>query len=510
MSVWLTLVRLLCFVIIGAASISMEGECTSLIQLNTTRRHRTKHAETPSKDSTDVADHWPSARGQLGHYSWATSSGPSDLSKPSWTWHDPRGEWATMGVGTSIDKDRNIYFTAVNGIHKFSPDGKLLWTYGCKSGKISYGLPFGYEKLYKAAALMGDALYGISNAGRAFSVDKETGQERWFNFLPEGGSDSNFGHVMASDGVVVTAINVSDNVNRKTPSCCGATNHKVVGLDGKDGMLLWEYQPDEPVWNFGSALAEDGTFVYQDMEGFAYKHQLKDGSLIWKAKSGSPESWTDGQVNLGSNGVVYSVANYPEIVTYKGKEYAEPGRKGFIAATDLKTGKELWKTDVPGSPNSIPAVGRLLGASTEKLSVVIPMGVPDKAGERIDVIALDADTGKQQWIFKGPTQKANYGAGDEEEHREVRKQNHLPPFAMPNPWGVPVIDAKGTVYVGGTTGDLFALKDGNSNGEVSGPDEVSRLSTPAAFAGSSGAAIAPGLLAIGNANSLIVYQYPTE
>jgi outer membrane protein assembly factor BamB len=416
-----------------------------------------------------------------------------------------------MGIGTSIDKERNIYFTTVNGVHKFSPDGELLWTYGTKSGRESYGLPFGYEKLSKAVALMGDNLYGISNAGRAFCVDKDTGDELWYKWLPEGGSDSNFGQMMASDGVVVTAINVSDTVNRYTRSCCGAMNHKVIGLDGRDGTMLWEYEPDQPVWNFGSAPAEDGTFVYQDLEGFAYRHFLQNGSLIWKAETGIPESWTDGQANLGANSIVYSVANYAETLTGEdGLEYPEPGSRGLIAATDLKTGKVLWKKDVEKSPNSIPAVGRLLGSTDKKLSVVIPIGQNDKAGERIDVLALDANTGEQQWVFRGPTQKVNFGAGDEKRHREERIKNHVGPYAMPNSWGLPVIDAKGTVYVGGTTGDLYALNDQNGDGEVSGADEVSSLSTDAAFVGSSGAAFAPGLMAIGNANSLIVYQYPSK
>merc|ERR1719440_812566 len=138
--------------------------------------------------------------------------------------------------------------------------------------------------------------------------------------------------------MVVTAVDVSDRISRQTPLVTGDVNHKVVGLDGTDGKILWEYEPDRPVWNFGSAFADDGTFIYQDLEGHVYRQNASDGSLIWKANTGVPESWTDGQANLGANGIVYSVANHAQTIGWPGIPMSKAAT-GLIAATNFSTGE---------------------------------------------------------------------------------------------------------------------------------------------------------------------------
>jgi len=434
--------------------------------------------------------YWSSGRGSVGSYSASPYPASLSISTPTWTWHDPKGTWATIPQGTAIDDKKDIYLTVADGIRKFSPDGKLLWTYARRESG-----PYQYETITKAAALMDGAAYGITVAGRAFAVSMDTGKELWSTLVSTTGSDHNNGHVVANDGVVITAAEVSGEINRTMPICCGVANHIVVGLNGKDGSILWTYRPEIPIWNFGASFAGDGTFTFQDLEGRVHRNRVSDGTLVWKA-GGVPNTWTDGQANLGSNGIVYGVANY-----------GNPGSgAGCISAYRLSDGKLLWRRNLPKSPNSLPAIGQLAGRTS--LSVVIPVGVNDNEGSELGVYAFDAETGEKQWVFRGPVQTVSMGVGDSKlVARMQRELNHVGAITMPNSWGCAAIDGKGTVYVGGTTGHFFGLTDGDGDGKVAGPEEVSTLATPAEFVGSSGPALAPGLMAVGNANSLMVWQY---
>lgn len=429
-----------------------------------------------------ASDHyWSSARGSVGSYSVSHHAAPFDITQPTWTWHNGL-KWSTLPVGTSIDDQKAIYLTSAEGVRKFTADGELQWTWKNKPG----------HPMSKAAALADGKVFAINTDGSVFGISMETGRELWSTRVSKS-SDGNYGHVQAHDGVVITAAEVTMDTKRKTPSCCGPMNHKVVGLNGTDGRQLWTYEPNIPIWNFGSSFVGDGTFIFQDLEGRVHRNRVSDGTLVWKS-GGIAESWTDGQANLGNNGIVYGVANY-----------GNSGPKGCVSAYRVSDGKMLWRKDVPVCPNSIPTVGRLFGQSRQ--SVVIPIGVNDRRGERIDVWALDAETGEKVWEFEGFTQTESAGHGDVNPvARAVRSAKRLPIMTMPNSWGTPTIDGQGTVYVGGTTGHFVALRDADGNGKVSGPEEVSVLKTDADWPGSSGVAIAPGVLATANANSLLVWR----
>merc|ERR1719401_1354671 len=433
--------------------------------------------------------YWPTGRGPVGSYSASPYPAGMDISAPTWTWHDPRGLWGNIGVGTTIDDEKNIYLTVNDGIKKFTPTGQLLWSYTRRDSG-----PCKYETISKVSSLMDGAAYGITMCGRAFSVSMDTGKELWSTMVSNASSDGNYGHVVADEGVVIVAAEVSNSIAREAPICCGSANHAIMGLSGKDGSILWTYRPEIPIWNFGASFAGDGTFTYQDLKGRVHRNKVSNGELIWKA-GGVPGSWTDGQANLGSNGIVYGVANY-----------GNPGMTGCISAYRLSDGSMLWRQDTPHNPNSVPAVGVLAGRTSP--SVVIPIGSNDEVGQEIDVMAFDAETGERQWLFKGPRQTVPMGQGDAVPQAVLtRARLHLMPITMPNSWGTAAIDGKGTVFVGGTTGHFFSLADVNGDGIVDGPEEVSTLTTPADWTGSSGPALAPGLLAVGNSNSLMVWQY---
>ena len=81
-----------------------------------------------------------------------------------------------------------------------------------------------------------------------------------------------------------------------------------------------------------------------------------------------------------------------------------------MSAFKLDDGTLLWKTDTARPPNDVPVVGQLAGHAG--LSVVLPMGHQCKMGEQIRVYAYDAETGKLQWTFDGPTEQGRFVAGD--------------------------------------------------------------------------------------------------
>lgn len=178
---------------------------------------------------------------------------------------------------------------------------------------------------------------------------------------------------------------------------------------------------------------------------------------------------------------------------------------GVLSALRLTDGKLLWQQTTRKPPNDVPVVGRLHGQVG--YSVVLPVGQQCKQGEQIHVYAYDAETGKLQWSFDGPSQQGKFVAGDAE-GAEQRIANGIMAMTKPNPWGQATIDSTGTVFVGGETGHFFSLRDANGDGRVTQGDsaEVSVFETGAAFVGSSGPAIAPGVLAVGAQDSLHVWR----
>merc|ERR1719433_1638214 len=106
-----------------------------------------------------------------------------------------------------------------------------------------------------------------------------------------------------------------------------------------------------------------------------------------------------------------------------------------------------------------------------------------------DVIALDAETGKQQWVFHLPPWPHVSAAGDSEGF--VVRSLVLPqrPLVMPADFNSPTIDGEGTVIVGYHDGRVYSLRDDDGNGVVD-EAEAASYDTKAAFL-HTGAAFAP-------------------
>jgi quinohemoprotein ethanol dehydrogenase len=121
-------------------------------------------------------------------------------------------------------------------------------------------------------------------------------------------------------------------------------------LDARTGKLLWKYDPDVPrAWGRYACcdVVSRGLAVW---EGKVYIGTL-DGRLIaLDAKTGTP-IWS---VQTFDKNFPYTITGSPRVFNGKvliGNGGADLGARGFAAAYDAKTGKELWRFwTVPGDP----------------------------------------------------------------------------------------------------------------------------------------------------------------
>merc|ERR1712151_1316321 len=153
-------------------------------------------------------------------------------------------------------------------------------------------------------------------------------------------------------------------------------------------------------------------------------------------------------------------------------------------------------------PNNAMAVGRLRPGAP--YTVIQPIGRQDRQWEQYDIYALDAETGKQQWVFKGPIQRGLRQASADLSHYE-QTQIH---GCIPNPWSAPIIDANGVVLIANQEGQIFALKDVNGDGKVEGEAEVQSYETLRAYDGSEAPSLAPGLMTIVSCDTIYTFRYP--
>ena len=202
----------------------------------------------------------------------------------------------------------------------------------------------------------------------------------------------------------------------------------VTKLDVRGGkpVLMWKYDPEaDKDWapsvtccginNRGAALHGDkvlGTVI----DGRVFALNKNDGSLLWETQVADP-------------GIAEVITNAPLIVkdmVLTGMAGAEFGVRGWIAALDVNTGKEIWRTHTipgPGEPGHETwkddyGAWKTGGGSTwvtgsydPELNIIV-WGTanpgPDwdnayRPGDNLwtdSTIALDADTGKFLWGFQ--------------------------------------------------------------------------------------------------------------
>jgi alcohol dehydrogenase (cytochrome c) len=128
-------------------------------------------------------------------------------------------------------------------------------------------------------------------------------------------------------------------------------NNQVLAIDAKTGNQLWRYRRPRPTGanvphdtNRGVALFGDKVYVAAG-EAVLVALDAKTGREVWTAP-------------VGDNAAGYYISLAPLVAGGKvmvGCSGGEFGIRGFVAAFDLETGKEQWRTytiPAPGEPGS--------------------------------------------------------------------------------------------------------------------------------------------------------------
>ncbi|HEV2199677.1 MAG TPA: PQQ-dependent dehydrogenase, methanol/ethanol family [Bryobacteraceae bacterium] len=128
-------------------------------------------------------------------------------------------------------------------------------------------------------------------------------------------------------------------------------NNQVLAIDAKSGNLLWRYKRPRPQ---GSLVAHDtsrGVALYGDKVYYA----AGEAVLVALDAMTGQEVWT---TTVADNKAGYYISLAPLIAGGKvmvGTSGGEWGIRGFVAAYDLESGEEQWRTytiPAPGEPGS--------------------------------------------------------------------------------------------------------------------------------------------------------------
>jgi outer membrane protein assembly factor BamB len=468
-----------------------DTDLSSLVQV--AKLSAGKNLRQGSGEVSDFGEYPWSQRGRdYTQGSRSPHSAPTNFSAgETWKWlneHDEQVRHSPL-----IDNHKNIYVTTGWKIRKFDAHGNILWTLDT-------------EKQVSAPALY---------RGRIYAVEKIEGG---VNLLAIDKEDSsvilNKSIARQQDGDASSVFVYDDTVIFPMQSATMKNIHNVYAANASDGSFLWEYEPDDSLWNFSPSSPGDGTIVFAGSCGGAYRLSLK-GELVWKVDRSSPtEVLSDGSIDyfcgtgggsMGPNNVFYHEHNDHQ----QGKSY--------VVARRLRDGHLLWRKDVTGwlptskgNPyiaNQYPAVGEVMVGGTKRLAVVaglgqtvgslIPMDTSDERWVNF-VVAMDADTGDVLWQYEEAKWPGQFSEGDGAEAIAKRESKvalgkaKTDTICLPDPQGIPLISGDGTVYMSSSHwGALRSMSDKDGNGIID-DSEVSSFRTHNCFLNSP--SIADGML----------------
>jgi alcohol dehydrogenase (cytochrome c) len=193
-------------------------------------------------------------------------------------------------------------------------------------------------------------------------------------------------------------------------------------LDAGTGRVIWRYRRERTKgvsgnaaggFNRGVAVAGDRVFMLTD-NAHMISLGRSDGELLWETEM------ADWHQNYNGTSAPLTVGN----LVISGTAGGDEGVRGFVAAFDQTTGKEVWRfwtVPLPGEPGSETWKGKdlehrsgatwMTGTYDAQLDTVYwPVGNPgpdfdgsEREGDNLytdSVIALDAKTGKLRWHYQ--------------------------------------------------------------------------------------------------------------
>ena len=200
------------------------------------------------------------------------------------------------------------------------------------------------------------------------------------------------------------------------------SGNECYALDAGTGRQIWRYQRARTRGmignaaggiNRGAAVAGDRVFMATD-HAHLIALDRATGALVWDTEM------ADYRQNYGATGAPLTVGG----LVVSGVSGGDEGVRGFIAAYDQATGKEVWRfwtvprRGEPGSDtwkgNAIDHPGGatwLTGTYDPELDLLYwPVGNPgpdfigdDRGGDNLytsSIVALDAETGTLKWHFQ--------------------------------------------------------------------------------------------------------------
>jgi alcohol dehydrogenase (cytochrome c) len=193
-------------------------------------------------------------------------------------------------------------------------------------------------------------------------------------------------------------------------------------LDAGTGRVIWRYRRERTRgvsgnaaggFNRGVAVAGDRVFMLTD-NAHMISLGRSDGELLWETEM------ADWHQNYNGTSAPLTVGN----LVISGTAGGDEGVRGFVAAWDQTTGKEVWRfwtVPLPGEPGSETWKGKELehrsgatwmtGTYDPALDIVYwPVGNPgpdydgsEREGDNLytdSILALEAKTGKLKWYYQ--------------------------------------------------------------------------------------------------------------
>jgi outer membrane protein assembly factor BamB len=219
----------------------------------------------------------------------------------------------------------------------------------------------------------GDTLYIGTSSGKLLALDPDSGEERW-SFAAEAGGP--ILAVAASDGLIYF----------------GAGENGFYAVEAQTGKLAWSLETEGSVWS-SSPLIMGGRLYFGSDRGTVYCLDLQTHQVVWTFQA--------------SGGVLSQIAGDAEHVYVP--------TQNDLYALDATTGAEAWKAFTSDKWNE-PAVANG--------TVYVGKG-------NLQFVALEAGTGKEQWVFTAP-------------------------FSGWSEWSAPVV-SEDTIYVGYSNNTLYSL-----------------------------------------------------